>query len=261
MMARAWRLRTAEVDLPAEAVAIPPGPALPSEPGPASFFPTGESVGYHTAMEVRFVSGGFTELGPATAWLRMRQPLVGDEPPSPLQRVLVAADVGNGISAAVDFRRFVFVNVDLTVQLERLPEGEWVCVDAVTLPAPPRQRDRRVGPRRRARPLRPRAADPARRRALSGLGRRLDGAVAAVPGASPARGAPAGRRPRDARDVRRSRGGGTGTARSRTSVIVLPESEAGEARSVTKMPGTSHFPSPEEADLEALERAACFDPP
>jgi hypothetical protein len=134
MMARAWRLRTAPVDLPAEAVAIPPGPPLPSEPGPLSFFPTGESEGYHTAMEVRFVAGAFVEIGPATAWLRMRQPLVGEEPPSPLQRVLVAADVGNGISAALDFRRFVFVNVDLTVQLERLPEGEWVCVDAVTLP-------------------------------------------------------------------------------------------------------------------------------
>jgi hypothetical protein len=134
MIARAWRLRTAPVDLPAEATAVPPGPALPGDPGPSSFFPTGESVGYHTAMEVRFVAGGFTEIGPAVAWLRMRHPLVGEEPPSPLQRVLIAADVGNGISAAVDFRRFLFVNVDLTVQLERLPEGEWVCVDAVTLP-------------------------------------------------------------------------------------------------------------------------------
>jgi hypothetical protein len=136
MIARAWRLRIAPVDLPEDAVAIPPGPALPGEPGPMSFFPTGESEGYHTAMEIRFVSGGFTEVGPATAWLRMRHPLVGEEPPSPLQRTLIAADVGNGISAAVDFRRFVFVNVDLTVQLERLPEGEWVCVDAVTLPRP-----------------------------------------------------------------------------------------------------------------------------
>ncbi len=136
MMVRGWRLRTAPVDLPADAVAIPPGPTLPTEPGPQSFFPTGETVGYHTAMEVRFNSGGFTEIGPATAWLRMRHPLVTDEPPSPLQRVLIAADVGNGISAAVDFRKFVFVNVDLTVQLERLPEGEWVCVDAVTMPRP-----------------------------------------------------------------------------------------------------------------------------
>jgi hypothetical protein len=134
MMARAWRLRTAPVDLPAEAVAIPPGPLLPDEPGPSTFLPSGHDVGYHSAMELRFSTGAFTELGPATAWLRMRHPLIEGEEPSPLQRTLIAADVGNGISAAVDFRRFIFVNVDLTVQLERLPEGEWVCVDAVTLP-------------------------------------------------------------------------------------------------------------------------------
>jgi hypothetical protein len=136
MMARAWRLRTAPVDLPEEAAAIPPGPTLPGEPGPLNFFPTGTTEGYHTAMEIRFSAGAFTEIGPATAWLRMRHPLVAGEEPSPLQRALIAADVGNGISAAVDFRRFVFVNVDLTVQLERPPEGEWVCVDAVTLPRP-----------------------------------------------------------------------------------------------------------------------------
>ncbi|HEY2056134.1 MAG TPA: thioesterase family protein, partial [Solirubrobacterales bacterium] len=118
MMARAWRLRTAPVDLPAEAVRVPSGPALPSDPGPANFFPTGASEGYHTAMEIRFVSGAFTEIGPAAAWLRMRHPLVAGEEPSPLQRTLIAADVGNGISSAVDFRRFLFVNVDLTVQLE-----------------------------------------------------------------------------------------------------------------------------------------------
>jgi len=134
MMARAWRLRTAPVELPPEAVAIPPGPSLPGEPGPANFFATGESEGYHTAMEIRFVAGAFTETGPATAWLRMRHPLVGDEEPTPLQRTLIAADVGNGISGAADFRHFTFVNVDLTVQLERPPRGEWVCVDAVTLP-------------------------------------------------------------------------------------------------------------------------------
>jgi hypothetical protein len=136
MMVRGWRLRIAPVELPEEAVAIPPGPDLPSEPGPANFFPTAQAVGYHTAMEIRFVSGAFTEPGPASAWLRMRHPLVQAEEPSPLQRLLIAADVGNGISSAVDFRRFLFVNVDLTVQIERLPAGEWVYVDAVTLPRP-----------------------------------------------------------------------------------------------------------------------------
>ena len=134
MRARGWRLRRARLDLPAEALLPSQPPAPPEEGTDAEFFPTGEEHGYHSAMEVRFVAGGFLDPGPATAWLRMRQPLVAGEEPTPLQRTLVAADVGNGISAALDFRRFLFINVDLTVHLERMPKGEWVGVDAMTLP-------------------------------------------------------------------------------------------------------------------------------
>jgi hypothetical protein len=87
-------------------------------------------------MEWKAVAGAFLEAGPATVWMRMRQPLVAGEEPTPLQRALVAADVGNGISAVLDWREYVFINVDLTVHFERMPEGEWVCVDAVTRPQP-----------------------------------------------------------------------------------------------------------------------------
>lgn len=134
MRVRGWRLRRAEIEIPPEVTSTPPPPSFPEDVGGFDFFPTGHELGYHSAMELRFSSGGFMELGPATAWLRMRDPLVAGEEPSPLQRTLIAADVGNGISAALDFRRFVFVNVDLTVHLERMPVGEWVCVDALTLP-------------------------------------------------------------------------------------------------------------------------------
>ncbi len=134
MRARAWRIRTDAVEVPAEAIVAPEPPPPPEQASEANFFPTGQEHGYHTAMEVRFVSGDFIEPGPATVWLRMRQPLVAGETPSPLQRTLVVADVGNGVSASLDFRRFLFINVDLTVQLERMPEGEWICADAVTLP-------------------------------------------------------------------------------------------------------------------------------
>jgi acyl-Coa thioesterase superfamily protein/acyl-CoA thioesterase superfamily protein len=135
MRARGWRLRIAAVDVPPELAASEP-PAPPEQAAERDFFPTGEEHGYHSAMEVRFLSGGFVEPGPAEVWLRMRQPLVAGEEPTPLQRTLVVADVGNGVSAALDFHRFLFINVDLTVQLERMPEGEWICVDAVTLPQP-----------------------------------------------------------------------------------------------------------------------------
>ncbi|TMK59186.1 MAG: thioesterase family protein [Actinobacteria bacterium] len=136
MRARGWRLRKARLDLPGEALLASQPPAPPEEGRASDFFPTEQEHGYHSAMEVRFVAGGFLEPGPATAWLRMRQPLVAGEEPTPLQRLLVAADVGNGISAALDFRRFLFINVDLTVHLERMPKGEWIGVDAATLPRP-----------------------------------------------------------------------------------------------------------------------------
>jgi hypothetical protein len=135
MSARGWRIRTSEVEIPpglprAEA---PPPPDQASE---KDFFPMTEDVGYYTAMEYRFTEGAFLELGPATVWMRMLHPLVEGETPSPLTRVLIAADSGNGVSATLDFLRYVFINVDLTVHLHRMPEGDWVCLDAITLPEP-----------------------------------------------------------------------------------------------------------------------------
>jgi hypothetical protein len=136
MRATAWLLRRHPLELPEEAVPAegpPQGPELGWTP---EFFPTGQEVGYHTAMEWKAVAGAFLEPGPATVWMRMRSPLVGGEEPTPLQRALIAADVGNGISAVLDWRQYVFVNVDLTVHFERMPEGEWICVDAITRPHP-----------------------------------------------------------------------------------------------------------------------------
>ena len=129
--ATAWRLRRV-----ADPVAVPddPPPPGPERGEERPFFPTGQAVGYHTAMDYRFLAGSFLEPGPATVWMRMRQPLIAGEPVTPLARVLVAADSGNGVSAALDFRRHLFINTELTVHLTREPAGEWVCLDAVTRP-------------------------------------------------------------------------------------------------------------------------------
>jgi hypothetical protein len=136
MRATAWLLRASELELPEGVLAEDEAPAGPAEGWTPEFFPTGQDVGYHTAMEWKAIAGAFLEAGPATVWMRMRQPLVAGEEPTPLQRALVAADVGNGISAVLDWREYVFINVDLTVHFERMPEGEWVCVDAVSRPQP-----------------------------------------------------------------------------------------------------------------------------
>lgn len=127
LRATAQRIRVA--DGPADA----PTPQLPApaEATPRPFeFPW--SVGYHTALETRFVAGSFAEQGPAICWTRLRVPIVAEEPILPLTRVLAAADSGNGISNVLDFSTHLFVNPDLTVYLHRYPAGEWVALDART---------------------------------------------------------------------------------------------------------------------------------
>jgi Thioesterase-like superfamily len=83
-------------------------------------------------VDVHFVQGAFFEPGPATAWFRLKVPVVDDEPATPLQRAMAAADFGNGISAAVSWDHFTFVNPELTVFLLRDAEGDWIGNDAVT---------------------------------------------------------------------------------------------------------------------------------
>lgn len=129
--------RAAQLELPAEL----PGHPLPAAPRPAADSPPARfpfergATGYHDFVETRIAQGNFFR-GPCAAWFRMRHPLVAGEMPSALQRVVVAADSGNGISAVLDFRRFLFVNSDLTINLLRNARDEWVCIDARTMVGP-----------------------------------------------------------------------------------------------------------------------------
>jgi hypothetical protein len=133
MRARAWRMRAEALPLPAAATCVeppPPGPeGLPAAPRP-SFWTDDEA--YFDALEWRFASGDFERPGPAAAWTRLRVPLVAGEPVTPVQRLLVMADAASGVSAALDWTRFTFANVDFSVALERPPEGEWLAMDATT---------------------------------------------------------------------------------------------------------------------------------
>jgi hypothetical protein len=112
----------------ADGAALPPPEA--SRPFQFPFFR--EADGYHTAMETRLARGEFGS-GRAAAWMRQRVPLVPDAPPSPLERVLVAADSGSGVSAAIDHRRQSAINADLTVAVSRPLDGEWVGLDSISI--------------------------------------------------------------------------------------------------------------------------------
>ena len=134
--ATAWRMRPAPDDLPTEAAdthTLPPPPEG-ARTMRSMFAP--EMLGYWSGVDWRFSVGSFLEPGPAASWISMRVPLVDAEEPTPLVRALVAADVGNGISGVLDFATYVFINTDLSVHFQRMPVGEWVCVEARTVVQP-----------------------------------------------------------------------------------------------------------------------------
>lgn len=114
---------------------LPQAPRMPADSTPVRMPFGSRLAGYADLVENRTATGSFFS-GRCAAWFRLQRPLVEGEDPSGYQRVAVAADSGNGISAVLDFSRYSFVNADLTINLLRRPVGEWICVDARTLLAP-----------------------------------------------------------------------------------------------------------------------------
>ncbi len=118
----------------APAVALDSEPLPPPDGVEPSPSPPGQKPMFGgDGIELRFVRGSIAEPGPAAAWLRFAVPLVEGEEPSAVQRAAAAADFGNGVSAALDWHQYVFINADLTIYLVREPRGEWVGLDSRTM--------------------------------------------------------------------------------------------------------------------------------
>jgi hypothetical protein len=148
--ARALQVRRAELEgLPVEPASPPPGPesgrsgewdVVSAEPAPGARPEAARNrwpwrpMFAPDAIEIRFVAGSFGG-GPSTAWFRLRAPLIAGEQTSPLQRLAAAGDFGNGISATLSWDQYLFINPDLTIYIERIPAGEWVCLESETIVA------------------------------------------------------------------------------------------------------------------------------
>lgn len=133
LRARAWRLAagdTAAVSIGEAAPLPPPGQ------GRLGSRPAGWLPGFIDALEWRWLEGGLAEPGRGTVWARQLVPLVEGEDPSPLQRLALVADSGNGVAAPLDIRDWLFVNTELTIHLHRAPVGEWTAVAAQTVIGP-----------------------------------------------------------------------------------------------------------------------------
>lgn len=129
--ARGMHLTTADLGpLPTPSRPVPAFAA--SEPGPFPIRQGGHRRPmFSGAVEVRYPIGDDPSPGPTRLWMRT-VPLVLGEEPTPFQRICALADCGNGVSRNEDAGALAFMNTDLTVQLHRLPVGEWFGIDAVS---------------------------------------------------------------------------------------------------------------------------------
>ncbi len=124
LRARIWLVAsadTAAVAAPIDALTVPDGPA-----GLDASFPYGDSIDW------RPIAGGLTVPGPGAAWARPRLAVVAGRAPSGLQRAALVGDCASGISSALDWDAWSFVNVDLDVHLARPVHGDWLRMDAET---------------------------------------------------------------------------------------------------------------------------------
>ncbi|MGN6606169.1 MAG: thioesterase family protein [Jatrophihabitans sp.] len=67
--------------------------------------------------------------GRAVFWVRTAEPLLADEPVSPVARLAGLIDIANGMTVRADPRSVAFPNLDLTAHLFGVPSGEWLGFD------------------------------------------------------------------------------------------------------------------------------------
>lgn len=115
---------------------LDPDPPPMNEPGPddsrAIEFPFHDGEpSYSAGMELR-LGRGEPGSGDVMAWMRMRVSLLEGHAPTALERVLAAADSGNGVSQRLSWSDYTFTNPDLAVTVFRPLRGEWVGMAART---------------------------------------------------------------------------------------------------------------------------------
>lgn len=118
--------------------ALPPEDRPPDPPAPGPAEPLAgriDFVGFHTTVEAQWTRGTIsTRNGRRAAWMRVPVPLVEGEATSPLSHVAALSDFGNALGGVSLSGGVGMINVDITLYLHRIPQGEWVHLSTVGRP-------------------------------------------------------------------------------------------------------------------------------
>lgn len=84
----------------------------------------------HGWFEERHIDVNRSRVGPGAIWTRFTADVVEGEPLSPLSTVAMLGDFGNGTAPVMPLDQCTLANLDITVAASRMPEGEWLLIDA-----------------------------------------------------------------------------------------------------------------------------------
>lgn len=86
---------------------------------------------FGSGVEVAYPPGETPEAGPTILWMRAL-PIMDGEQSTPFQSLCPLADCGNGISRNSNVAEVTFVNPDLTINVFRLPQSDWLASSALS---------------------------------------------------------------------------------------------------------------------------------
>lgn len=96
-----------------------------ARPVDEEIFPVATPHGSRRAVEYLFedVGGYFND----PAWVRLKTDVIRGEPASPIARLVYTSDLASGVG--MRGRGVTGINADLSVNVVRYPEGEWLCLE------------------------------------------------------------------------------------------------------------------------------------
>lgn len=133
--AEALLQKTRALELPAWAPASHP---VPAQPDTLSEFTIQDLLeeqgvdiphGFHSRVRVRAVTP-WNEEGATTAWLDVPLEILPGQPLTPLTRVCMLSDLGNGSGQLKLGEALGTINADIVLTLSRYPNSEWICFDS-----------------------------------------------------------------------------------------------------------------------------------
>ena len=130
-VARALLLRRSEMALRAESrpFDLPHPDQLRDSTHESGARRTHMPPGVHTCVEKR-VGSGFDGSGHGQAWFRLPVGIVAGESVTPLMRLGLCSDFGNGLAQIEAEAGVGYINADITLYIERVPVGDWIGLDA-----------------------------------------------------------------------------------------------------------------------------------